>query len=133
MELSPGVIIVLALVVVVSFVLLRWGRRNEAPPLLDAPAAPVRSNPMAARAGSDSQTLVHWLLDRALEQTGVNLAGDPLALQRIEEAAGKAMEELRTSSSTMISLPFLVADASGPKHFSVQIKRNLDSTFELDS
>jgi hypothetical protein len=130
-ELTPGVVIILAVVVVVTFVLIRWARRHEAAPPVDAPHTPVRSNTMAARGERESNPLVQWLLDRAAEQTGFSVADDPLARERIEQAAVKAMEDLRTGDSATISLPFLVADAQGPKHFAVQFKRNLDSTFEL--
>lgn len=130
MELTSGVVIVLAVVAVVTFVLIRWARRHEAAPPVDAPHARVRSNTMAARDERESP-LVHWLLDRASEQAGFSVADDPLARQRIEQAAVKAMEDLRTGGSATISLPFLSADAQGPKHFDVRFKRNPDSTFEL--
>jgi hypothetical protein len=130
-ELTPGVVITFAVVVVVAFVVIRWSRRHEAAPPVDAPGTPVRSNMMAARDARESEPLVHWLLDRASEQTGARVADDPLARQRIVEAAVKAMEELRTGGSASISLPFLIADARGPKHFHVEFKRNRDSTFEL--
>jgi hypothetical protein len=130
-ELTPGVVIVLAVVVVVAFVLIRWARRHEAAAPVDAPHAPVRSNTMAGREERESNPLFHWLLDRASEQTGFNVSDDPLARERIEQAAVKAMEDLRTGDSATISLPFLIADAQGPRHFAVQFKRNRDSTFEL--
>ena len=86
---------------------------------------------MAARDERESHPLVNWWLDRASEQTGVRVADDPLARQRIVDAAVKAMEDLRTGGTATISLPFLTADARGPKHFGIQFKRNPDSTFEL--
>ena len=131
MELTPGVVILVAVVAVVSFALIRWGRRHEAAPPVKAPHTPVRSNAMAAREESESHPLVHWLLDRAFEQTGVRVADDALARERIAQAAVKAMGDLRAGGSATISLPFLTADARGPKHFNVQFKRNPDSTFEL--
>ena len=88
---------------------------------------------MVARRGGESDPLVNWLLDRAFEQTGISVADDALARDRIAQAAAKATEDLRTHGSATISLPFLAADAQGPKHFSVRFKRNLDSTFELQS
>lgn len=131
MELTPGVVIVVAVVAVVSVALIRWGRRHEAAPPVKATRTPVRSNTMAAREESESQPLVNWLLDRAFEQTGVRVADDALARERIAQAAVKAMGDLRAGGSATISLPFLTADAGGPKHFNVQFKRNPDSTFEL--
>ena len=68
---------------------------------------------------------------RPFEQTGVNVADDALARERIVQAAVKATEDLRTGGSATISFPFLTADARGPKHFSVRFKRTRDSTFEL--
>jgi len=131
MDLSPGVVIILAVAAVVGFAVIRWGRHHSADPPAEAPAVPVRSNAMAARGGRESQPLVNWLLDRAFEETGFKVADDPLGRDRIEQAAVKAMEDLRSGGSATISLPFLVADARGPKHFSIEFKRNMDSTFEL--
>ena len=132
MELTPGAVITLAVVGVLSFLLLRWGRRNEASPLMQAPRTPLARESMASRdAGGERQQLVEWLLERASEEVGVSVADDALARERIEEAAVKALEELQTSSSTTVSLPFLVADAQGPRHFTVEVKRNSDAGFEL--
>jgi hypothetical protein len=130
-ELTPGVVIVVAVVAVaVSFVLIRWGRRHEAPAPVDVRATPARSNTMASREERDGDPLVDWLLERAFEQTGIRVSDDPLARQRIAQAALQAMDELRTGGSATVSLPFLTADAQGPKHFNVRFKRNPDSTFE---
>lgn len=131
MDLTPGVIAVVVVIVALGLVLLRWTRRHEAAAPIDAPATPVRSSAMAATADGANHALVNWLLDRASEQTGTKVADDPLARQRIVEAAAKATEELRTHGSATVNLPFLTADASGPKHFSVAFKRNPGSTFEL--
>jgi hypothetical protein len=130
-ELTPGVVILVAVVAVGSFVLIRWARRHEAAPPVEAPNAPVRSSTIAAREARESQPLVNWLLDRAFEQTGVRVADDALARERIVQAAVQAVEDLRTGEPATISLPYLTADAQGPKHFNVRIKRNPDSTFEL--
>ena len=129
MELTPGVVIVVAVVAVVTFFLLRWGRRHEARPPVEGPGAPARTNTMAMK--EEISPLVNWLLDRAFEQTGVRVADDAIARERIVQAALKAMEDLQTSGSAEISLPFLAADGRGPKHFTVQIKRTPDSKFEL--
>lgn len=124
---NTTVIIIAVVAVAATFLLIRWSRRNEA-------AAPVETAPPrpAARTSGANQTLVEWLLARATEQTGVNLAGDALARDRIEQAAAQAMDELREGRSASVNLPFLAADASGPKHFAVRFKRNPDSTFELE-
>ena len=131
MELTPGIVVIVAVVAVLSVLLIRWGRRHEAAPPVEAVPTPVRSNTMAAREERESHPLVDWLLDRAFEQTGVRVADDPLARERIAQAAVKAMEDLRGGGSATISLPFLTADSRGPRHFNVQFKRNPDSTFEL--
>ena len=131
MELTSGVIIFAVVAAVVIFVLVRLGFRHEAAAPVDAPHTPPRRSTMAAREERESHPLVNWLLDRAFEQTGVKVADDPLARKRIAEAAVNATEELRNGGSATISLPFLTADARGPKHFIVRFKRKQDSTFEL--
>ena len=131
MEVTPGVAIVVVVVAVAAFALIRWMSRHEAAAPEQAPHTPVSSNKVSAADERASQPLVNWLLERASEQTGVRVADDNLARERIVEAAVKAMEQLRAGRVTTISLPFLTADASGPKHFNVEIKRNPDSTFEL--
>jgi hypothetical protein len=69
------------------------------------------------------QAVVDWLLTQAFEQTGVRVADEPLAYQRIAEAAQKAMRDLQTQEVASISLPFLTADANGPKHFEARLTR----------
>ena len=130
MELTPGVVIIVAAVAVVSFFLIRSRRQEAAPPVND-PNVSTKARTMVSRDERESHSLVDWLLDRAFEETGVKVADDALARERIAQAAVKAMEELRTGGSATINLPFLTADARGPKHFNVQFKRNLDSTFEV--
>ena len=126
MELTSGVLITFAVVVVVSLVLGRVLRRREpvVPAPAPAPVTPSRSNPFGSRQDRESQSLVDWLLSRAFEQTGVRVADDPLARQRIVQAAQTALTELRTQDSATISLPFLTATADGPKHFEVRVTRN---------
>ena len=75
--------------------------------------------------GEEEAALVDWLLDQASEQTGVNLKGDPMAVERIANAARLARQELEEQESTLISLPFLTADGSGPKHFELTLTRNM--------
>jgi hypothetical protein len=132
MELTPGVVVIsVAVVVVVGFVLIRWGRRQEAAAPVEPAHRTVKNNFNAARGPGESQALVNWLLARADEETGIRVSGDSLARERIEQAAAKAVEELRSAASTTISLPFLAADARGPKHFAVDVRRNADGTYEL--
>lgn len=67
--------------------------------------------------------LVDFLIAQFKEQTGVDIASDRMALQRLKEAAEKAKIELSTLAETEINLPYLTADASGPKHLSLKITR----------
>ena len=64
-----------------------------------------------------------YLIEEFKSQTGIDLSGDKLALQRLKEAAEKAKIELSSKMSTDINLPFLTADASGPKHFNTTLTR----------
>lgn len=64
-----------------------------------------------------------FLVDEFKKQNGVDIAGDKLAIQRIKEAAEKAKIELSSTSQTEVNLPYLSADASGPKHLQVNITR----------
>ena len=128
-ELTPGIVIFVVIAAALSLALVLWGRRHEAAGPLDAPRPPASKQPGTERERNESP-LVNWLLDRAAEQTGMTLDGDSLVRERMEQAAVKAMEELQTHQSATISLPFLTADARGPKHFTVTFKRNPDSTFE---
>mgnify|MGYP001116722036 CR=1 FL=1 len=63
------------------------------------------------------------IVDRFKEDTGIDLAGDKMALQRIREAAEKAKIELSSAQSTLINLPFITADESGPKHVEQELTR----------
>ena len=65
----------------------------------------------------------HYLVDEFKKQTGVDIGGDKLAIQRIKEAAEKAKIELSSTSQTEINLPYLSADSSGPKHLQLSITR----------
>lgn len=73
---------------------------------------------------SESQALAAWLLKKACDQTGVDLSNDGIAQTRLAERAASALEELRSSDVCDINLPFLTADASGPKHFSITLTRS---------
>ena len=70
----------------------------------------------------DARILKH-LIEEFKSQTGIDLSGDKLALQRLKEAAEKAKIELSSKTSADINLPFLTADASGPKHFNTTLSR----------
>ncbi|WP_426413221.1 molecular chaperone DnaK [Bradyrhizobium ganzhouense] len=67
--------------------------------------------------------LVNYLADEFQKQQGIDLRKDKLALQRLKEAAEKAKIELSTAAQTEVNLPFVTADASGPKHLQVKITR----------
>ena len=68
--------------------------------------------------------LVDWLRARCEQEHGVDLAGDPLAMQRFKSAATKAVEELAAVSSTEVNLPFLTVAAGGPVHFHAVVTRD---------
>jgi SPFH domain / Band 7 family/Hsp70 protein len=70
-------------------------------------------------------SLVSWLVDKASRDTGINLAGDELVKTRLAEQAQKTFKEITENGSYAIDLPFIAADASGPKHFHVIIDKNL--------
>ncbi len=67
--------------------------------------------------------IIDFLADEFKRETGMNLKNDPLALQRLKEAAEKAKIELSSSTQTEINLPYITADASGPKHLNVKLTR----------
>ncbi|GAB4109332.1 MAG: molecular chaperone DnaK [Roseiflexaceae bacterium] len=69
------------------------------------------------------QKIVNWLIDEFRKDQGIDLGKDRQALQRLKEAAEKAKIELSSMSQTEINLPFITADASGPKHLQIQITR----------
>jgi molecular chaperone DnaK len=67
--------------------------------------------------------LIHWLADEFRNDTGIDLRKDQMALQRLKEAAEKAKCELSTAMTTEVNLPFITADAAGPKHLSRTVTR----------
>lgn len=69
------------------------------------------------------QRIVNYIADQFLRQEGIDLRKDTQALQRLIEAAEKAKQELSTVTETTISLPFITADASGPKHLEMRLTR----------
>lgn len=69
------------------------------------------------------QRIIDWLVDEFKKEQGVDLSKDPMALQRLKEAAEKAKMELSTTSQTDINLPFITATQEGPKHLNVSLTR----------
>ena len=75
--------------------------------------------------------LIDYLADEFKKQEGMDLHNDPLALQRLKEAAEKAKIELSTSQQTEVNLPYITADASGPKHLVIKVTQTkLESLVE---
>jgi molecular chaperone DnaK len=69
------------------------------------------------------QRIIDWLADEFKKEQGIDLRSDRMALQRLKEGAEKAKCELSTSQTTDINLPFVTADASGPKHLNITLTR----------
>jgi molecular chaperone DnaK len=69
------------------------------------------------------QRIMHWILDEFKKQEGIDLSKDPLALQRIKEAAEKAKIELSTAQESEINQPFITSGADGPKHLVMKLSR----------
>jgi len=69
------------------------------------------------------QRVMDWLCDEFKKDQGIDLRQDKLALQRLKEAAEKAKTELSTVQQTEVNLPFITADASGPKHLTITLTR----------
>ncbi len=77
------------------------------------------------------QRVIEFLVDEFKKDQGIDLAKDPLALQRLKDAAEKAKIELSSSSQTDINLPYVTADATGPKHLEIRLTRaKLESLVE---
>ena len=75
--------------------------------------------------------LINFLAEQFKQEQGIDLHNDPLALQRLKEAAEKAKIELSSSAQTDVNLPYITADASGPKHLNVKLTRaKLESLVE---
>ena len=75
--------------------------------------------------------IINFLADEFLKESGVDVRKDPLAMQRLKEAGEKAKIELSSSQQTDVNLPYITADASGPKHLSVKLTRaKLESIVE---
>lgn len=70
------------------------------------------------------QRIITWLADEFRKEQGIDLRQDRMALQRLKEAGEKAKKELSSSMQTEVNLPFITADASGPKHLAVSLSRS---------
>ena len=86
----------------------------------------VRSTAGDTHLGGDDfdRRLVDYFADEFKNENGIDLRNDPQALQRLFEAAEKAKVELSSVSQTQVSLPFITADASGPRHLTMTVKRS---------
>ncbi|MBQ3320445.1 MAG: molecular chaperone DnaK [Spirochaetia bacterium] len=85
----------------------------------------VKSTNGDTHLGGDNfdQEVIHWMIDTFKNDTGIDLSKDRMALQRLKEAAEKAKIELSSAQSTEINLPFITADATGPKHLQMSLTR----------
>jgi len=70
------------------------------------------------------QLIINWLIDEFKKDQGIDLKNDKMALQRLKEAGEKAKVELSSTQETEINLPFVTADASGPKHLAIKLTRS---------
>jgi len=70
------------------------------------------------------QAIIDYLADQFKSDQGIDLRGDTMALQRLKEAAEKAKIELSSTTQTEVNLPFITADASGPKHLNIKLSRS---------
>ena len=69
------------------------------------------------------QRIIDWIIDEFRKDQGIDLSKDKMALQRLKEAAEKAKMELSSVQETEITLPFVTADATGPKHLNMKLTR----------
>ncbi|CAM2065882.1 molecular chaperone DnaK [Sulfidibacter corallicola] len=85
----------------------------------------VKSTNGDVHLGGDNidELLIQWILEEFKKDQGIDLSGDKMALQRLKEAAEKAKIELSSTQNTEINLPFITADASGPKHMNLSLTR----------
>jgi molecular chaperone DnaK len=85
----------------------------------------VRATSGDGHLGGDDfdKRIVDWLADEFKRDQGIDLRSDPQALQRLYEAAERAKVELSSTTQTQVNLPFVTADASGPKHLNLSLKR----------
>jgi len=78
------------------------------------------------------QRIINFLVEEFKKEQGLDLANDAMALQRLKEAAEKAKIELSSSEQTEISLPYITADASGPKHLNIKMTRSKLESLVVD-
>ena len=85
----------------------------------------VKSSNGDGHLGGDDfdQKVINWIADEFKKSDSIDLKSDPMALQRLKEAAEAAKKELSTSKQTDINLPFITADAAGPKHLNLTLTR----------
>ena len=69
------------------------------------------------------QKIIRWIASEFKKESGIDIMADPLALQRLDEAAEKAKHELSKTTETEINIPFITSDASGPKHLLIKMRR----------
>jgi len=86
----------------------------------------VKSTNGDVHLGGDNidEMLINWILEEFKKDQGIDLGNDKMALQRLKEAAEKAKIELSSTQSTEVNLPFITADASGPKHLNLNLTRS---------
>ena len=124
----PVIVVLAFLVVVVAYAAgMYWRRRQGVFPPPAPPSLAKKSSGLMAAPISDREVraVTAWLLSQAFEQTGIRVADDRLAYQRIVEAAQKAVVELKNHDTFDVSLPYLTADASGPKHLEARLTREM--------
>lgn len=124
----PVIVVLAFLVVVVAYAAgMYWRRRQGVFPPPAPPSLAKKSGGLMAAPISDREVraVTAWLLSQAFEQTGIRVADDRLAYQRIVEAAQKAVVELKNHDTFDVSLPYLTADASGPKHLEARLTREM--------
>jgi len=124
----PVLVVLVFLVVVVAYAAgMYWRRRQGVFPPPAPPSLAKKSSGLMAAPVSDREVraVTSWLLSQAFEQTGIRVADDRLAYQRIVEAAQKAVVELKSHDTFDVSLPYLTADASGPKHLEARLTREM--------
>src|SRR5207249_1026107 len=85
----------------------------------------VKSTNGDTHLGGDNidQRLIDWIAEEFKKDQGIDLSRDKMALQRLKEGAEKAKMELSTTMETEVNLPFITADASGPKHLTLKLTR----------
>ena len=85
----------------------------------------VKSTNGDTHLGGDNidQVVINYLVDEFRKDQGIDLSGDPMAMQRLKEASEKAKIELSSTQETDVNLPFITADQSGPKHLNIKLTR----------